>query len=107
MTDVELAQARDLAARWLSEKDGQFALVGGLGLLIHSLLERGDHFERLARERKVSIETLRVWMETLREDLSVERKRVERLREALAAWQSGLGPQYGNVDTGNGIGRKI
>jgi sugar (pentulose or hexulose) kinase len=100
MTEVELAQARVIAARWKAEEGGEFALVGGIGLLMNALLERGDHFEQLARERKASIETLR-------ENLNAERKRVERLREALAAWQSGLGPQYGNVDTGNGIGRKI
>lgn len=100
MTDAELLQAREIAARWKSEKDGEFALVGGIGLLIDALLERGDEFEQLARERKAS-------METLRENLSFERKRIEKLCEALSAWQSGRGPQYGHVDTGNGFGRKI
>jgi hypothetical protein len=91
MTDAELLQAREIAKRWKSEEKGPFALVGGIGLLIDALLERGDYFEQLARERAASIETLHG-------NLKYDRDRADKLSAALDAWQRGLGPQVGRMD---------
>ncbi len=87
MDPKQLELARDLAKKWKDEA----SLVGGIGLVLQALLDRGDEFERLATARAAANKTLRASLseshhecDMLKEDVAHLQARVKTLETTFA-----------------------